>query len=140
MKRLPTLLFVLLLTASACQKDSSGTWTREDELRSIQYDAAAQMLSDLIGQAVEPELIADLKNTKPEPQYGTAYDESTPYDRTVTVDDAQEAEDLFCGLGGWRDDVLQETPEGYLIDFSDIGVGTLEFFRTTGTQASSTPV
>ncbi|MBP5521002.1 MAG: hypothetical protein J6X82_01120 [Bacteroidales bacterium] len=129
MKRLPTLLFVLLLTASACQKDSSGTWTREDELRSIQYDAAAQMLSDLIGQAVEPELIADLKNTKPEPQYGTAYDESTPYDRTVTVDDAQEAEDLFCGLGGWRDDVLQETPEGYLIDFSDIGVGTLEFFR-----------
>lgn len=136
MKKLSLSLFVILLSVLSCQKQPSGTddsesdgWTEEDELLAIQYDAAALLLSDLLGEEITPEMIDDLKSQKPEPQYGTPYDDSAPYDRVVTVDDAEEAEDLFCALGGWRDDVLEETQEGYIIDFSAIGVGTLEFFR-----------
>ena len=130
MRKFVLLIPFLLLCLSGCKKDPSpGSWNQEDELLADQYDAAAMMLSDLLGEEVTPEKIDALKEQKPEPRYGTIFDDSAPFDRTVTVDDAQEAEDLFRGLGGWRDDVVQETADGYIIDFSSIGVGKLEFFR-----------
>lgn len=130
MRKYILLVSALSLLLTGCNKEGSAEeWTAEDEALVTQYDIAAQMISQLSGEDVTIDDIMELGDRKWEPQYGKVYDENNPYQRSVLVEGAEEAEVFFCGLGGWREDILQETADGYTIDFTSIGLGKMTFFR-----------
>ena len=118
---------------AACQDEySGGGWSMADELLADKYDAASLMLSAILCEDITPDDVPDMKGKTFEPQYGLVLDESNSFERTVIVNDAEMAQMYFCGLGGYRDDIVQETADGFLIDFTEIGMGTLEFFYSDG--------
>lgn len=128
MKKL-LILTTLLASLWACEKLPSSGLTFEQERIANLYDTAASMLSELTGESIDPDQIEDIKKKKLEPNYGRVFDENDPDYRSVIVKNEEMAENYFCGLAGWRDDIISETAEGYRIDFSEIGLGTMEFYH-----------
>ncbi|MBO7602962.1 MAG: right-handed parallel beta-helix repeat-containing protein [Bacteroidales bacterium] len=130
MKRFLILLSVISVLAGACKKvPSPGTWTKEDELKAEQFDAAAMLFSELLCRNVTPEELIELKDKKIEPEIGRVTDDSNPFDRAVKIDEKESAEFYFGGLVGWNPAVFEETAGGSIIDLTPIGLGRLEFFR-----------
>ena len=129
MRKFLILMPVLLIAAWSCEDLPSSWLTPKEEKQAVLYDAAASLIGELIGENVTPDQVEEMKGKSLEPKYGRVFDEGSPYERSILVKDADEAELYFCGLGGWREDVITETADGYIIDFSDIGMGALEFFR-----------
>ena len=129
MKKIYFLIPVALFLFSwSCQQDSTDILTPEQEQEAAMYDAAAYLLSGLLDSEVTPEQIDELKKQNLEPAYGLVTDESNSFERTVIVDNSDRAEAAFCGLAGWSESVLSQTAEGYMINLTAIGMGSLEFF------------
>ena len=128
----PILAYIslLLLFAWSCVKTPSSDLPDSPEAKSVRYDAAAVLLTGLLDREVTPDEVADYAAKTFEPQYGIVLDQDNAFERTVIVTGAPAAESAFCGLAGWRTDILEETADGYRMDFSAIGLGTIEFFRT----------
>jgi len=121
---------LLLLLAIGCEKDPSHSGSDQDRQKAARYDAAAVLLSGLLDREVTPSEVDDYTKKTFEPKYGQVLNEGNDFDHIVVVSDADAAERAFCSLVGWREDILKESSDGYRIDFSDIGLGGLEFFRT----------
>ncbi|MBO7602963.1 MAG: hypothetical protein J6S97_00940 [Bacteroidales bacterium] len=128
MRRTVILFSILLLSVLSCTKDIPPA-TGMDERQSAQYDAASVLFSELLCRSVTPEELIELKGKKIEPEIGRVTDDSKPFERTVRLEEDETADFYFGGLVGWEEEVLTETAGGYIIDFTPIGLGRLEFFR-----------
>lgn len=130
MKKCLAYIPVLLLLLWSCEKWPFHTTTEAEQQKAVQYDAAAVLLTTLLDREVSPDDVKEYAKEKFEPEYGIVLDEANPFERTVIVKNATEAETAFCGLVGWRDDILEETADGFRADFKDIEFGVIEFFST----------
>ena len=127
---------LLLLLVWSCEKPlSPDTPGSAENQKAVKYDAGAVLLTALLDREVTPDQVASYAKKTFEPEYGAALDKDNPYERTVIVDNADAAESAFCSLVGWRGDVLQDTAEGYKVDFQSIGLGNMQFFRTPNGKA-----
>lgn len=128
MRKLWPYLPVLLVLVWSCEKVPVPQPDQEN--LAVRYDAASELLTGLLDRDVSPDQVPDYTKGNWEPRYGQALEEEPAFERAVVVRDPAAAESAFCGLAGWREVILEKTADGYKIDFSSIGLGTLEFFRT----------
>lgn len=119
----------LCLLVWSCQK-TPVPMPEDAEKLVVRSDAAAELLSCLLDKEVTPDQVSDYVKGKWDARYGQPLEEEPAFKRVVVVKSASAAESAFCGLAGWREDILEKTADGYKIDFSSLGLGTLEFFRT----------
>ena len=128
MRRFWSYILVLFLLVWSCEKDPIASPGQKQQ--AVRYDAAAELLTGLLDRDISPDEIKDYVGGKWEVSYGQPLDEEPAFERAVVVNSAAAAESAFCGLTGWREDILETTGDGYRVDLSSIGLGTLEFFRT----------
>lgn len=128
MRRFLSCIPVLFLLVWSCQK--TPVPTPDADKLVVRSGAAAELLSCLLDRNVSPDEVQTYVGGKWEARYGQALEEEPTFERAILVKDAAAAESAFCGLAGWREDILEKTADGYKVDLSAVELGTLEFFRT----------